>query len=340
MVLETKLLSPEEINTAAILLQQGECVAFPTETVYGLGANAYNETAINNVFLAKDRPGDNPLIVHIYDRKQIADLAATVPPAAVTLMDAFWPGPLSLVLPKSSRVPLAVTAGLNTVAIRMPDHPLALQLLELADLPIAAPSANLSGRPSPTRAEHVYEDLNGRIAAILDGGATGWGVESTVVDCTCEPLRLLRPGGITFEQLEAVVPITVDPGVYHMVEGVPRSPGMKYTHYSPQADVILVVGEQIPDKILELSQLDKYRDLKLGVLATSENLDAYAHLTVLDLGSRQDLKTVASRIFHLLRQADQLQLDLVFVEGFAEMEMGLAIMNRLKKAAGYRIVNS
>lgn len=340
MVLETKLLSPEETNTAAILLQQGECVAFPTETVYGLGANAYNETAINNVFLAKDRPGDNPLIVHIYDRKQIADLAATVPPAAVTLMDAFWPGPLSLVLPKSSRVPLAVTAGLNTVAIRMPDHPLALQLLELADLPIAAPSANLSGRPSPTRAEHVYEDLNGRIAAILDGGATGWGVESTVVDCTCEPLRLLRPGGITFEQLEAVVPITVDPGVYHMVEGVPRSPGMKYTHYSPQADVILVVGEQIPDKILELSQLDKYRDLKLGVLATSENLDAYAHLTVLDLGSRQDLKTVASRIFHLLRQADQLQLDLVFVEGFAEMEMGLAIMNRLKKAAGYRIVNS
>lgn len=340
MGLETLILSPDQLDQAVVLLQRGEIVAFPTETVYGLGANALDGTAVSKIFVAKDRPSDNPLIVHIHDQAQIEELVKELPQAARELMDKFWPGPLSLVLPKSETVVKEVSAGLDTVALRMPDHPVALELLKRVGLPLAAPSANTSGKPSPTRATHVYQDLKGKIPAIVDGGPTGWGLESTVLDCSCWPFRILRPGGVTLEQLRELMPIEVDPGIYQQSIDRPRSPGMKYHHYAPDATVILVVGNQIVSKINQLANSPENKKLKIGVLATTESKDAYPGLTVLDLGSRLNQKLVASRIYHLLRVADQLELDLVFVEGFSETEMGMAIMNRLRRAAGYKILNS
>lgn len=340
MGLETVILQPDHLDPAVSLLQKGELVAFPTETVYGLGANALDPTAVNKIFVAKGRPGDNPLIVHIYDQAQVDDLVSELPQAAQELMDRFWPGPLSLVLPKSSKIGPEVSANLTTVALRMPDHPVALELLKKVGIPLAAPSANTSGKPSPTRAEHVYHDLQGKIAAIVDGGATGWGLESTVLDCTCWPFRILRPGGITLEQLQELIPIEVDPGIYQESVNQPRSPGMKYQHYAPDAKVILVEGDHVAATINELAQRPEWSQAKIGVLTTSESLGEYPGLTVLDLGSRSDQKLVASRLYHLLRLADQLRLDLVFVEGFSEAEMGMAIMNRLRRAAGYQIIES
>lgn len=340
MELDTRILRPEQLEFAAYLLLKGECVAFPTETVYGLGANAMDPQAVAKIFKAKQRPADNPLIVHIYHPAQVPGLVIDYNHEADKLMEKFWPGPLSLILPRSPSVPKIVTAGLDSVAIRMPDHKLALDLLKMVDLPIAAPSANISGRPSPTRAEHVFEDLKGRIPAILDGGATGWGVESTVVDCTCWPFRILRPGGITYEQLLKVVPVELDPGIYQETKTQSASPGMKYQHYSPEAAIILVVGNNISDKINQMAQKPEYANLRLGVMAVSESRDNYQNLTILDLGSKSDQRTIASRLYHLLRSADDMGLDVVFVEGFSEVEIGMAIMNRLRKAAGYKIIHA
>lgn len=340
MDLETLILQPNQLDQAVVLLQQGEIVAFPTETVYGLGANALDGTAVSKIFAAKDRPGDNPLIIHIHDYSQVESLVKKLPRAARELMDKFWPGPLSLVLPKSETVVKEVSAGLDTVALRMPDHPIALELLKHGGLPLAAPSANTSGKPSPTRASHVYHDLKGKIPAIIDGGATGWGVESTVLDCSSWPFRILRPGGVTLEQLRELMPIEVDPGIYQQNNDQPRSPGMKYQHYAPDATVVLVVGDQITMKINQLADSPENANLKIGVLATTESKDAYPGLTVLDLGSRLNQKMIASRIYHLLRVADQLDLDLVFVEGFSEAKMGMAIMNRLRRAANYQILET
>ncbi|NMB38567.1 MAG: threonylcarbamoyl-AMP synthase [Firmicutes bacterium] len=340
MEVDTKILRPDQLEFAAYLLLKGECVAFPTETVYGLGANAMDAQAVAKIFKAKQRPADNPLIVHIYDLAQVSDLVIDYNHEADKLMEEFWPGPLSLILPRSPSVPKIVTADLDSIAIRMPDHKLALDLLKMVDLPIAAPSANISGRPSPTRAEHVFQDLKGRIPAILDGGATGWGVESTVVDCTCWPFRILRPGGITFEQLLKILPVELDPGIYQETKTQSASPGMKYRHYSPKAAVVLVVGDNISKKINQMAQKPEYSNLRLGVMAVSESRDYYRNFTVLDLGPRNDQRTIASRLYHLLRSADDMDLDVVFVEGFSEVEMGMAIMNRLRKAAGYKIVYS
>lgn len=337
----TKLLTPKEIGIAVELLQAGECVAFPTETVYGLGANAFDEAAVKKIFIAKGRPADNPLIIHCFSKNQLSELVTDYHSGAEALMNKFWPGPLSLVLPKSDKVPHIVTGGLSTVAVRIPDHPLALALLENCGLPIAAPSANTSGKPSPTRAEHVYADLVNKIPAILDGGVTGWGVESTVLDCTCWPFRLLRPGGVTVEELRKVAPVIVDPGVYRSDDNEqPRSPGMKYQHYSPQATVILVVGNNIPREINKLVEEKVPHYPKIGVLATSESKHLYPKLTVLEMGSKFNLREIAANIYHLLREVDQIGLDLVFVEGFSDNEMGMAIMNRLRKAAGYQVVDS
>ncbi|MDI9419899.1 MAG: threonylcarbamoyl-AMP synthase [Firmicutes bacterium] len=341
MAVETRIIGPELIAEAVALLKQGECVAFPTETVYGLGANALDAEAVAKIFTAKGRPADNPLIVHIYSIDQIAGLIGDCHPAAKTLMERFWPGPLSLVLPKSGRVPGIVSAGLDTVAIRMPDHDLALEILRRADLPVAAPSANLSGSPSPTRAEHVWEDLKGRIPLIVDGGPTGWGVESTVLDCTCLPFRILRPGGVTVEQLRRFAEIAIDPSVFQNgVSERPRSPGMKYRHYAPRAEVVLVLGDRVPEKINQLACSPEYAGRKLGVLAVSEHLRAYPGLTVFDLGPKQEPKTAAARLYNLLRAVDQHGLDIVFVEGFTEKEIGLTLMNRLRKAAGDRVIQS
>ncbi|HHT37550.1 MAG: L-threonylcarbamoyladenylate synthase [Candidatus Wallacebacter cryptica] len=341
MAVETQIIQPDQLDLAVRLLKQGECVAFPTETVYGLGADALNAEAVAKIFAAKQRPADNPLIVHIHSFEQVSELVKDYDRSVEILMEQFWPGPLSLILPKQDVIPEIVSGGLNTVALRMPDHNLALELLRQVDLPLAAPSANLSGSPSPTRAEHVYQDLQGRIPLILDGGPTGWGLESTVLDCTSSPFRVLRPGGVTVEQLRQFVPIEVDPSVIQNAPvSKPRSPGMKYKHYSPKADVILVVGGQIPEKINRLASQPEYAGMKLGVLAVSEHLDLYPNLAVLDMGPQTQPKVAASRLYHLLRTADEMLLDAVFVEGFHEEDLGLAIMNRLRRAAGYKVVQS
>ncbi len=340
MELNTIILKSDQLEYAANLLLKGECVAFPTETVYGLGANAMDPHAVAKIFAAKQRPADNPLIVHIHHQDQLKDLVIDYNQEVEQLMEAFWPGPLSFILPRSPNVPKIVTGGLDSVAIRMPQHQLALDLLKMTNLPIAAPSANISGRPSPTRAQHVYEDLQGRIPAVLDGGATGWGVESTVIDCTRRPFKILRPGSVTLEQIRKILPIEVDSSIYQESLDHSPSPGMKYQHYTPKASVILVVGDNITAKIKQLSQDLPYLNKNLGVMATSENKDCYGTMTILDFGPRADQKTNASRLYHLLRTADHLGLDVVFVEGFSEADMGMAIMNRLRKAAGYKIVYS
>ncbi len=330
--MHTRILLPSQIEIAADLLRQGECVAFPTETVYGLGANALDEKAVAKIFLAKGRPADNPLIIHCHSRAQLSDLVVGWPRQAEILMDAFWPGPLTLVLYKKPCIPSIVTGGLATVALRFPDHPVALSLLKAADLPIAAPSANVSGKPSPTRAEHVMEDMLGKIAAIIDGGPTGGGVESTVLDCTVSPFRILRPGGITLEQIRALVPVELDSGENENAD-IPRSPGMKYRHYSPDAQVVLVTGGKIEEEIQVQINHFQARGMKVAVMAFNES-PKYSGAYLLDMGSKSDVSVAAARIYHLLRQADALGVDLILIEGLPDADLGRTIMNRLRKAAG------
>lgn len=339
MAYQTRILTSAELPVAVSLLQQGECVAFPTETVYGLGANALAEEAVTKIYQAKGRPSDNPLIVHCHSRDQALSLVEGWPREAQTLMDKFWPGPLTLVLPKKSLIPPAVTGGLPTVAVRIPNHPLALSLIRSTGLPLAAPSANLSGRPSPTRAEHVWQDLAGRIPAILDGGPTGWGVESTVLDCTTYPFRLLRPGGVTLEELRELVAIEVAPDQYGPTEP-PPSPGMKYKHYSPAAQVVLVVGKDIQQGIKERIEECRRQGQKVAVMAWEEFRRDYPNLTFLSLGRAGDYNAAAARIYQLLRRADEERCDVILIHGLPQESLGMAIMNRLQKAAGPNIIQT
>ncbi|WP_406686064.1 L-threonylcarbamoyladenylate synthase [Rossellomorea vietnamensis] len=326
-----------QIVDAAKILQQDEVVAFPTETVYGLGANATSDTAVEKIFKAKGRPSDNPLIVHISNKEQLEGLVEEIPSDASTLIDAYWPGPLTIIFKNKENVfSERVTAGLDTVGIRMPDHPVALSIIEAAGLPIAAPSANRSGKPSPTTAQHVIDDLEGRIAGVVDGGETGVGVESTVVDCTGEIPVILRPGGITKEQLEEVVgKVEVDPSLKEG-KGAPKSPGMKYTHYAPDAPVYLVDGTK--EDVQRLVDEKKAEGLKVGVLTTEERMDWYQADLILSAGRRDDLKTVAQHLYDTLRAFNRSNVDIIFAEMFPEEGVGLAIMNRLQKAAGYRVI--
>ncbi len=326
-----------QIVDAAKILQQNEVVAFPTETVYGLGANATSDTAVEKIFKAKGRPSDNPLIVHISNKGQLEGLVASVPTVATKLIDAYWPGPLTIIFHKKENVfSEKVTAGLQTVAIRMPDHPVALSIIEASGLPIAAPSANRSGKPSPTTAQHVLDDLDGRIAGVVDGGETGVGVESTVVDCTGEVPVILRPGGVTKEQLEEVVgKVEVDPSLKEG-KGAPKSPGMKYTHYAPDAPVYLVDGTR--EDLQRLVDEKKAAGLKVGVLTTEEFVSDFEADLILSVGRREDLKTVAQHLYDTLRAFNRSDVDIIFAEMFPEEGVGLAIMNRLQKAAGYRVI--
>ena len=335
IIKETKILMPTELKIAADLLQSGQLVAFPTETVYGLGADALNSEAVSNIFAAKGRPVDNPLIVHIAEFDALESLiTGQLPTAAQQLIEEFWPGPLTVVLPKHDRVPAVTTGGLETIAVRMPAHPLAQQLIAQAEMPVAAPSANLSGRPSPTLAQHVIDDLAGRIEAVVDGGQTGIGVESTVVDCSQEVPTLLRPGNVTYGELKKVLgQVEVDDGVAaEMTTDQPLAPGMKYKHYSPQTEVILVEGtaDQIADKI---KQLIANQEEKLGIMATSEHVGHYKNCLVKDMGSRDDLREISNHIFKLLREFDRADVNKIVVEGVSDSGLGLAIMNRLRKAA-------
>lgn len=336
----TRILKPSEYRIAADLLRLGKCVAFPTETVYGLGANALDAKAVSQIFAVKGRPSDNPLIVHCHNQQQVRELTMPWSKEVQTLMDVFWPGPLTLVLPKRPIVPQNVTGNLDTVAIRIPDHPIALNIIRAAHLPIAAPSANQSGKPSPTRAEHVWQDMAGKIPAIVDGGPTGWGLESTVLDCTSLPFKLLRPGGITPAQLQRYADICSTTDEPSESDEPPRSPGMKYKHYSPEAQVILITGNKVPDVIAGLIHKHSHLGERVAVMAFSESMELYTGALVLEMGSRNNLQAVAARIYHLLRKTDTLGCTLVLIEGLPESDtdLGMAIMNRLRKASDSVIV--
>ncbi|MCL1631279.1 L-threonylcarbamoyladenylate synthase [Sporolactobacillus sp. CPB3-1] len=327
-----------QIIAAAEKLIQGEIVAFPTETVYGLGGNAKVRESVHKIYEAKGRPSDNPLIVHVATDEQVRAICTEIHPIARKLMDTFWPGPLTLVLPSRSEVSDSVTAGLSTVAVRMPSHPVARALILASNLPIAAPSANRSGHPSPTKAEHVFHDLDGRIAGILDGGETGVGLESTVVDCTTTPITILRPGGISKEQLiEAVGAVSDDPGLTRS-DQIPKAPGMKYKHYAPEAAMYLVPSGM--ERINELISADKNNERTIGVLTTEENRDSYPGAdAVLVCGKRSDPESIAHHLFDVLRRFDQKKVDVIYSETFPEYGIGKAIMNRLSKAAGGRMID-
>ena len=370
----------EELKEAAGILRSGGLVAFPTETVYGLGGNALDEDAARKIYAAKGRPSDNPLIAHVSCVEEVEPLVKEIPEAGRKLMEAFWPGPLTMIFPKSEKVPYGTTGGLDTVAIRMPDDPVANRLIALAGVPVAAPSANTSGRPSPTTADHVWQDMNGRIEMIIDGGPVGIGVESTIVDVSSAVPAVLRPGAITMEMLEEVLgEVSVDPAILGPLSADvrPKAPGMKYKHYAPKADLTLVEpgtgadresrAEQVtgaeqkngadrntgayPETGLDETQLQamirKVRELsrekieagyKVGVICTDESRDCYTDGEVRSIGARKSQPSVAHNLYALLREFDDLGVDYIFSESFPKDHLGQAIMNRLSKAAGYKIV--
>lgn len=330
-----RLNNQQPIREAADLLKSGATVAFPTETVYGLGADATNEAAIAQIFQAKGRPQDNPLIAHVATKKQLTGLVDHLPAYVEKLIEQFSPGPLTYVLPSNGTCTKGVTAGLSTIAVRIPDHPVALELLKQANIPIAAPSANLSGKPSPTTADHVWNDLNGRIAGLLDGGPTGVGVESTVIDCTQDIPIILRPGGITKEQLQdAVGEIGLDPALADENER-PKSPGMKYKHYSPEVPMWLVEGSA--KRIQSIVDTEHSKGNQVAVLASLEITEQIEADEVTSLG--QNMDEVTANLYHALRTYKTGDVDIILCEVFPEDGIGTAVMNRLRKAASAYIGN-
>ena len=335
--LQTKISAPGvmSIEEAANLLKNGEIVAIPTETVYGLGANCFDADAIKKIFKAKGRPSDNPLIVHVSSKEQVSELAFRISPSAKKLMDSFWPGPLTLVLEKQKTVPDIVTGGLNTVAIRMPSHHVAQAIIEQAGVPIAAPSANLSGRPSPTTAQMVMEDLDGKIQLIIDSGPCEVGIESTVLDVTGRVPKILRPGMVTAEMIQEAVG-SVDFSEEN--ESEIRSPGIKYEHYKPNAEVVIIKGPQaaVSRHILFKIHSDEAAGKKSGVMCFDQTKRNYSG-NVISLGSRFNLKEVAKNLYGALRQADEMGLEVLYSEALGEQNEGHAIMNRLLRAANHKV---
>ena len=347
--METKVAIIKDINTdirfieeAGKVIRNGGTVAFPTETVYGLGANALDDEAVRKIFIAKGRPQDNPLIIHV-STKEISELVNDVPEVAQKIFDKFWPGPLSVILEKKDIIPNVTSANLNTIGIRMPNSEIALKLIELAERPIAAPSANISGRPSPTEVERCVEDLNGRVDYIIGGESSDIGVESTIVDCTVNPPLVLRPGGITLEMLKEINPeIELDKALKSKPNDdfKPKAPGMKYKHYAPNAHLKIIKGKnektiEIINEIVE-NYIEKGNDV--AILTTNENLNKFNNGKVISLGSENDLKEIAKNLFEALRKCDDLRVQYILCQGFEENGVGLAIMNRLNKAAGYDIL--
>ncbi len=368
----------EELREAAQILQQGGLVAFPTETVYGLGGNALDETAAKRIYAAKGRPSDNPLIAHISSMEELLPLVSRIPEAGRRLAERFWPGPLTMIFPKSEQVPFSTTGGLDTVAVRMPSDPVAMKLIRMAGVPVAAPSANTSGRPSPTTADHVWEDLNGKIEMIVDGGAVGIGVESTIVDVTGPVPVILRPGFITLEMLQEMFDqVKIDPAILGpMADGVrPKAPGMKYKHYAPLGQLTLVELKEETKKALHTPGSSQWQEVeeaaqkrgislehadlesiymalqtdklaaekekqgaKTGVICTEETEKFYETKLKGRIGQRAQADTVAHNLYRVLRDFDDLQVEYIYSESFAGDHLGQAIMNRLNKAAGYHII--
>lgn len=330
------------IREAGRILKEGGLVAFPTETVYGLGADALNEDAAKKIYAAKGRPSDNPLIIHITNMKALDKIVSEVPEKAVKVAEKYWPGPLTMIFNKSDIVPYGTTGGLDTVAVRMPVDEIAREVIDAGGGYIAAPSANTSGRPSPTTAQHVAEDLTGRVDMIVDGGAVEIGVESTILDVTVEPPMILRPGAITKEMFEEVIgEVTVDRTLIRPdSKQVPKAPGMKYRHYAPKGQLTLVEGDR--DKVIaRINELVKEKEVeghKVGVIGTDETLDSYHADILRSIGSRQKPETVAANLYRILREFDDLECDYMYSESFFEQGLGNAIMNRMLKAAGYHLI--
>lgn len=335
--MNTLRLTGGEIERAAAILRAGGLVAIPTETVYGLGADGLNPAAVENIFRAKGRPQDNPLILHVPDDSWLARYCKDIPDTAYVLTKRFWPGPLTLILPRGPVVPDIVTAGLDTVGMRCPDHPPTRTIIAAAGVPVAAPSANTSGKPSPTTAAHVLDDMDGKIDAVVDGGPCSVGVESTIVDLTCTPPRLLRPGGVTLEQLrDALGDVDVDPAVKRLMGAgeQPRAPGMKYRHYAPKAPVTVVTGDPAAGAAWIAAHLGE----KSGVICFDEFTARFPGHIVESIGPAGDKSEQARRIFDALRAFDATDVTEIFAQCPGEEGMGLAVSNRLNKAAGFHIV--
>ena len=335
--MKTKYLTEHDIAEAAEILRGGGLVGIPTETVYGLGANGLNSEAVRHIFEAKGRPQDNPLILHMPDASWLERYCRNIPSAAYALAERFWPGPLTMILQRRENVPNVTTGGLDTVGVRCPNHPLTLEVIREADVPIAAPSGNTSGRPSPTCAQHMWEDMEGKIDAILDGGPCGVGVESTIIDLTCRPPRLLRPGGLPLESLREVLgEVAVDKAVVRPL-GVgekPKAPGMKYRHYAPKAPVTVVTGDPTRS-----ARYIRRQGREMGVICFDEYADLFQEDCVVEkIGPAGDKGEQARRVFDALRAFDSTNVTEIYAQCPDEAGLGLAVANRLKKAAGFHVV--
>lgn len=333
----------DTIKKAGDILKSGGLVAFPTETVYGLGADALNEDAAKKIYAAKGRPSDNPLIVHIADMEALGKIAENIPEKAVNAAREFWPGPLTMIFQKTDAVPLGTTGGLDTVAVRMPEHLIAKEVIRAGGGYIAAPSANTSGRPSPTAAQHVEEDLTGKIDMIVDGGAVDIGVESTILDMTVEPPMILRPGAVTKEMLEELIgEIAVDKALIEPDSAkAPKAPGMKYRHYAPKAELTVLEGDifRVAEEINRLAEEKINEGYKVGIIGTEETVGRYSAGNVKCIGTRQDETTVAGNLYGILRDFDSDGTDYIYSESFSTGGIGSAVMNRLLKAAGQHLVH-
>lgn len=334
----------EIIEQAGSILRQGGLVAFPTETVYGLGANALDEEAARKTYAAKGRPSDNPLIVHIAKVEDLEGIVTEIPQTVNDIAKRFWPGPLTMIFNKNERVPLGTTGGLETVAVRMPDDEIAREMILAGGGYISAPSANTSGRPSPTTAQHVAEDLDGKIEMILDGGSVDIGVESTILDMTVTPPMILRPGAITREMLSQVIgEVAVDEAlISENSTKAPKAPGMKYRHYAPKAELIIVEGE--PEEAVKAIRQIAYEQVRLGykvgIIATNESIEEYTTGMIKSIGSRDNEKTVARNLYRILREFDEEEVSYIYSEAFPEVGIGTAVMNRLGKAAGHHVIQA
>lgn len=341
--MDERKLNNDVIETAGKILRNGGLVAFPTETVYGLGADALNEKAAEKIYAAKGRPSDNPLIIHITNMQDLEKIAEIIPEVAVKVAEKYWPGPLTMIFEKSDAVPYGTTGGLETVAVRMPDHEVARAVIDAGGGFIAAPSANTSGRPSPTKAQHVEEDLSGKIDMIVDGGDVEIGVESTILDMTVTPPMILRPGAITKEMLTDLIgEVTVDKALISAnSEEAPKAPGMKYRHYAPKADLSVVEGPMalVIPAINQMASQRVSQGYKVGIIGTEETLDKYQYGIVKSIGTREDESTIANNLYAILREFDSEEVDYIYSESFATGGIGSAIMNRLLKAAGHSVIH-